>query len=132
MTKNKIKLSLIDDYIKIVLIKNFYSNSFEEVDITDDNKTLMDTSKKLNQVLFSTYELLFEKLKLNDASLDVLKQDLEKNNLMFLQKQSQNFADLKEIFTKQIDLLNNINLNLKSKLNRLKINPVKLFCQNSL
>lgn len=132
MTKNKLKLSLIDDYIKIVLIKNFYSNSFEDVDLNDESIKLMDSCKKLNQLLFSTYELLLEKLKLNEVSLDVLKQELELNNLMFLKEKAENFSHLNELCNKNTKLLTAINLNLKTKLEKLKINPNNLFCKNAL
>ena len=92
MTKNKIKLSLIEDYIKIVLIKNFYSNSFDDIDLSAESRKLLDNCKKLNQLLLSTYELLLDKLNLNDISLDILKQELKQNNLMFLREKTDNFS----------------------------------------
>lgn len=132
MTKNKLKLSLIEDYIKIVLIKNFFRNSFEGLNLSEQDKQVVDCSKNLNQILFSTYELLFERLKLNNLSLDILKQELEQNNLMFLEQKSLNFKGFKEVCTKNLNQLSEINSNLKPKLEKLKIKPINLFCKNSL
>ena len=62
MTKNKLKLSLIDDYIKIILIKNFYNNSFKNFNINENTLSIMTETKQLNKSLEKFYDYLLTKL----------------------------------------------------------------------
>lgn len=124
MKKNKIKLSLIDDYINIVLIKNFFNNSFAAFDLTDEHTQKINNSKSLDLMLEKTYISLFEKLNLKDLSFDILTKELEQNNSLFL---STNQANIERVFNRTLLSLNSILNNLSSKLKQLK---VSFNCEN--
>jgi len=68
--KNKIKLSLVEDYISILTIFNFY-NKFKNPS-NKEQVFLFKTTQKLK----SFYESLFDKLKFDKLSLLILKKEL--------------------------------------------------------
>ena len=78
--KNKIKKSLIDDFVKISLISNFYF-SIKEVNST--NNAVIAENLNLALKLKKTYLSLITQLKLNDNSFNILICDLNKNNNLF-------------------------------------------------
>lgn len=120
MNKNKVKLSLIDDYIKIILIKNFLNSTFNE------NNTgcvaLLQNTQELDSQLEKIYEALFAKLKMNDLSFDILKKELKENNSLFLKTKQNNFLNLENTLNNSNLQLNVIFNSLKSKISNLKIN----------
>ena len=99
MTKNKIKLTLIDDYIKICLIKNFLYNNFNEQDLSNLYLDEIEKLKKLNTALEHLYCEIFEKLQLNNLSLDILKKDIKHNNFQFENEEKKHTSN----YTKLID-----------------------------
>ncbi len=121
MTKNKIKLTLIDDYIKICLIKNFLNNDFNQAKLTPFYLNLISKLKHLNSTLEQIYCKIFEKLKLNNTSLDVLKRDLLNNNIQFEKEHLNNYLNCAKTIDKSNLLLNSILNNLKQKLKVLKL-----------
>ncbi len=75
MVKRKIKLSLIDDYVKIYNIK-----SFCEVLATNSSESIsrVNNLKVLTNKLLQCYEKLLFKFNLMDISFAILKKDLKK------------------------------------------------------
>ncbi|MBR4999008.1 MAG: hypothetical protein IKY10_03925 [Clostridia bacterium] len=124
MKNKKIKLSLIDDYIKIILIKNFLNNSFSAFELDQECVKELNYSKQLLATLENTYNQLFVKLKLKDLSFDILTKELEQNNSLFLNTTSLN---LNKTITNNSLTLNTILNNLKFKLEHLKLN---ISCKN--
>lgn len=120
--RNKIKLSLIDDYIKIVAIENFY-NTLN--DFSNENfSTLICNIKQLDFELKTTYTKLIKKLKLNDLSFLILKKELSLNNSIFINEQKTQFSNLKSTIEKTSEELNQINNNLKEKMKLLKVSSL--------
>ena len=119
MTRRKIKLSLIDDYIKIVQIKNFSNNSFDEFTLNEKSERNLTEIHNLSTLLEKTLESLFETLKLNDLSFCILKKELDQNNSLFFKTNSQN---VEHNITISLLTINTIISNLKSKIDNLKIN----------
>lgn len=106
--KKRIKLSLIEDYIKLQLANKLFDNSTKK-------------SQTINN-LIDFYEDLFVKLKMNDLSILILKKELNTTNFSSL-----NINQKLEIFNSYNSFLNNIVLNLKNKLKILKIKNYHLF-----
>ena len=105
--KNKIKLSLIEDYIKLQLINKLKINPTQNTYLINN--------------LIDLYEDLFIKLKMNDLSLLILKKELKTTNF------SAHDTNKKlEIFNSYNNFLNNILLNLKTKLQVLKLKNYSL------
>ena len=112
MLKNKIKLSLVDDYVKLVIFENFFNsyNSFAGIEVVQ--------KRNQNSQLRKVYDIMFEKLRMNDCSLLLLKQQLKaNNNLSYIcNKQTE-----QDIINKIFDSINQIEANLKDKIRLLKI-----------
>ena len=112
MLKNKIKLSLVDDYVKLVIFENFFNsyNSFAGIEVVQ--------KRNQNSQLRKVYDIMFEKLRMNDCSLLLLKQQLKaNNNLSYIcNKQTE-----QDIINKIFDSINKIEANLKDKIRLLKI-----------
>ena len=114
MTKKKIKLSLIDDYIKIMLIKQFYKNYSQLL-----NTPCLESTEQQALTLENTYNLIFKLLKMDDLSLDILKKQLQNNSKNILT----NSENLKSILEKSKLEISLIEKNLPEKMSKLKINP---------
>ena len=121
MFKKKVKLSLIDDYIRIVLIENFYNNSFEMFELDEDLTNTINKTKSVNCELKEIYEKLFEVLKLNDISLLVLKKELQINNNLYKKTLNKGILNLIEVLNRNFLELSIIKLNLNKKLQTLKL-----------
>ena len=119
--KRKVKLSLIDDYIRIILIENFYNNSFDAFNLDEETLKLLNKTKTFNLQLKNIYDELLEKLNLNDISLLILKKELKTNNTMFKRISNKSFLNLLEVCERNNLELNLIELNLKQKLKTLKL-----------
>lgn len=119
MRKNKIKLSLVDDYIKIIIIKNFFNNQIEN--ISTNCFDLLKSTQNLDIMLEKIFENLFEQLKMNDSSLALLKKELKENNSLFLTLKRNNFSDLEKTLKTSNNLLINIMENLKKKTQSLRL-----------
>lgn len=122
MTKNKIKLTLIDDYIKICLIKNFLCNNFNQIDLPNSYLNEVEKLKQLNATLEQIYCEIFEKLHLNNLSLDILKKDLKHNNSQFENEEKKNNTNYTKLIDQSNNQLNSILFHLKEKLQVLKLN----------
>ena len=119
--RNKIKLSLIEDYVQLVIISNFFKNDFSF--LNDKNKIIIIKYKQMSSTLLTIYNQTFVKLKMNDLSLLILKKDLKNNNSLYLREESSQFSmfdkTLDEIFVKLTLILNGI----KEKQKELKLIP---------
>ena len=118
--RNKVKLSLIDDYIQIYLINNFCL-SVEKIKLTDEQFFLLNENKLACSKLNENYLYLFEKLKLKDLSLNLLLKDLKDNNMMFQKEKNNNFSTLNHTLFETKKALELISTNLNSKLKLLNI-----------
>lgn len=118
MLKNKIKLSLIDDYVKLVLFENFF-NTYN-ISSSQEIASKHNQSTKLKRL----YDIIFEKLSMNDCSLLLLKQQLKQNNE--LTKLCNEHTE-RDIFKKISENVDSIEQNLSYKMARLKINATELF-----
>ena len=122
MLKKKVKLSLIDDYIRIVLIENFNNNSFDCFDLDSSLTDTINKTKLINCELKTIYEHLFDTLNLNDISLLVLKKELKLNNNLYKRTISKGLLNLIEVINRNILELTIIKLNLNKKIKTLKLN----------
>ncbi len=123
MKNKKIKLSLIDDYVHIFLIKNFLNNSFYEMENQLNCIDLIKSTQQLDCFLEKEYLKIIHQLKLDDTSFSVLQNELMTNNSLFLKLKKDNFLSL-ESTLKLINIkLNSILNDYKIKLNKLKIFP---------
>lgn len=94
--KNKIKLSLIEDYISIFFIKNFFENDFSSIPLSDQDKDIFLETKKQTNSLFIIYESVFKRIKMYDLSLLILKKELKDNNILYAQTQNKNFHNISQ------------------------------------
>ena len=94
--KNKIKLSLIEDYISILFIKNFFENDFSSIPLSDQDKDIFLETKKQTNSLFIIYESVFKRIKMYDLSLLILKKELKDNNILYAQTQNKNFHNISQ------------------------------------
>lgn len=114
--KNKAKLLLIEDYIKIILINNFFNNTSSLIKI--ENLNLI---KKQIEILKLSYELIFKTNRFDNLSILILKKELKNNNSLY------NLALSNELKAKQFisnsikdistSLTNNLNIIKKGKVN---------------
>lgn len=119
--KKQIKMSLINDYVFLMCVKNFCNNSFDC--FTYENQQIKTLSEQ-NHLLFQTYNKIFEKLKMNDISLLILKKETKHDNSIFLNEQQNNFISTNETI-KQLQAKQNILTNeLGNKLEMLKLTLV--------
>lgn len=118
--KLNMKLSIIDDYIQIKLIKNFCNNDFSlfcnNICIDRINKT-----KEKCITLLNLYEQIINTLKLDDTSFLVLKQQLEINNSLYLKEQTSSFVNLSKLCDSFETTIDEILKNIKDKLTKLQI-----------
>ena len=111
--KNKIKILLIDDFVKISLISNFYYslNIFKTETIKNFN-----LSDKLALDLKNKYIKIIKKLNLNDQSFDLLLTELNLNNKLFEREYSENFKNLNRTLNETKKVLTEIANSLDYKL----------------
>ena len=80
LRKQKIKKSLIDDFVQISLISNFYfslrNNNIANSHLSNDDARLLEFLKQ-------SYLGIIKDLKLNDNSFMLLVCELNKNNQLF-------------------------------------------------
>ena len=107
--KSKIKLSLIDDYIRLYLSKKILKN----------NNSFFQFYNELEN-LCNVYENLFFKIGLMDFSFLKLKKDLNETTVDYLNFNFEKIKQEKE----------EINKNLFIKLKKLKFNEAELFYVN--
>ena len=112
--KNKIKVSLIDDFIQISLISNFCC-SIERLNL-NQHQTLLKENSNLVYILNKRYMELIEQLKLNDNSFKVLVNDLNKNNNLFEKEKQANFCHIEKTLKETKKVLTRIYAELDSKL----------------
>lgn len=86
--RKKITLSLIDDYIKILVIKNFINNNFNQHNLSKSSLETLKITTYLNNILEDTYNKIFHQLKVDTLSLLILKKELKKSNSLFLQNKN--------------------------------------------
>lgn len=118
--KTNLKLSLIDDYIQIVLIENFFKNEIST--IFSSLSTNIHKIQKHCSLLKSFYEKLINLLKLNNVSFLVLQKQLSLNNTLYEKEKLNNFLNTPKIINQFEETLINISKNIKQKLTKLKLN----------
>ena len=111
--KNKIKILLIDDFVKISLISNFYYslNIFKTETIKNFN-----LNDKLVLDLKNKYIKIIKKLNLNDQSFDLLLTELNLNNKLFEREYNENFKNLNRTLNETKKVLTEIANSLDYKL----------------
>lgn len=118
LTKRKeLKLSLIDDYVKIVIAKRFFSNMFNS-NIADHQ--IFQSTRTLTKNLEKIYDLILKKLKLNNLSLLILKKELKTNNSLYLIEKNNNFINTLETTNKIFDVLKSIECSVANKIKYFK------------
>ena len=120
LKKRKIKLTLIEDYIKILSIKNFNQIVFDYFSPTISST--LKTTQTLNMSLEKIYNEVFEKLKMNDLSLLILKKELQLSNSMFCQNKN-----LEQIIENNYLIVIQIYQNAYQKFKMLKLSPNYFF-----
>ena len=120
--KNKIKMSLIEDYIQILFSKTFFDNEFLSISLSSNEHQLFIKTKKNVYFLNNAYESIFKKLKMNDISLLILKKEIKNNNNLFLQEKQNNFKTLSITINRINQELQRISNSLKDKSTLLKVN----------
>ncbi|MBQ8615757.1 MAG: hypothetical protein IJ415_04250 [Clostridia bacterium] len=127
MKKQKLKLSLIDDYVQISLIKNFLNNNIQ---FTNESVGLMKSTQDLDNMLEQIYLSIFKTLKFDDPSFQILKKELHENNSLFLNTRNCDFKNLDKILNQCNLKLNQILHDLKLKSDKLKLNLSNNFSIN--
>lgn len=118
--KTNLKLSLIDDYVQIVLIENFCKNKIST--ICSNLSTNIHKIQKHCSLLKSFYEKVINLLKLNNVSFLVLQKQLSLNNTLYEKEKLNNFLNTHKIINQFEETLNTISKNIKQKLTKLKLN----------
>lgn len=117
-TKRKeLELSLIDDYIKIIIARNFFDNMFNSN--ISEHKNFQNT-KLLTQNLEKIYDLILKKLNLDNLSLLILKKELKTNNSLYLIEKNNNFINTIETTNKIFDVLQSIECSVANKIKHFK------------
>lgn len=112
--KNKIKLSLIDDFIQISLISNFCC-SVDNFKVSSD-QILLNENLNLVLKLKDIYMSVVKKLKLYDTPFIILVSELNKNNTLFEKEKCFNFKNINQTLEKMKKVLTQISAELDSKL----------------
>ena len=120
--RNKVKLSLIDDYINILLVENFFNNDIDIKNFKTTTQEKYEKLKTLTSTLKSNYDKVFESLKLNDLSLLILKKELKNNNSFFQNVKQNNFELLDRKLDKTLKFLTKIFTCFCEKIHFLKLN----------
>jgi len=128
LKRRKIKLSLIDDYIKIMIIKKIFHRSTLSLNFTSPQLEIFEKNKKLNEYLENIYLSLFSKLKLNDLSLLILKKELNSDTSFAIKEENSSVENISKFYYEIEKILKN----LKEKVKILKINlkKDKIFTKN--
>lgn len=113
--RKKVKLSLIDDYIKIIIVNNFYKNPINQNILDNDTINLINKIKLISENLKIKYDEIFEKLKLNDLSLLILKKELHSNNSIYNSFLKSNFNNIQPTLIKIESTLKNILSDFQAK-----------------
>ena len=120
--KNKIKMSLIEDYIQLCLVQNFCNNDFSFVN-NQTNFLFMQLQQTLKIVL-SIYNQTFIKLRMNDLSLLILKKELKNRNYLYYREEQNEFKNLDNTLNILSAKVENIIKCLKEKQKALKLTPL--------
>jgi len=118
LIKEKLKLSLIDDYIKILSIENFNLGVRKEILEEFDTNVYLQT-KTLDLSLKTAYEFVFKKIKAVDMSYVILKREIESLPKVYdvgLDKET-----LKKNIHENFKYLKDINENLIKKIKKLSL-----------
>ena len=120
--KNKLKLSIIEDYIQVLAIDNFFNNDFSSFHHSFNNKTFNLVKQKHLLTIFQ-YNKTLEKLKMNDLSLLILKKQLKSYNYIFQNLKQGDYSIGNSILTELSNKLDALSVSLKEKQKELKIVP---------
>ena len=114
MNKNKAKLSLIEDYIKIILINNYFNKT-----CNFKNSLRLNVIKEQVFKLKCCYEFLFNELKFDSLSILILKKEL-KNSIYSVVNKNELQATkhiLNDIYKIKINLIKSLSIIKKGKFN---------------
>jgi len=114
--KNKERLSLIDDYIKIIQMLKF--TNFLEKNNLSSNSTAMKESILLSLKLKSEYEQVFNSINMNDLSMKLLLKDLDSMDF----DQLVSMIDVDKKLLDYCQLLKEIDMRFKKKYNEMSNN----------
>ena len=120
--KSKLKLSLIDDYTKIIILKNFFKNPFDDVEMDSTSSFLFQNLKNETADLEQTYNNLLQILNLKDSSFDVLCEQLSVNNTQFELLKANNFSTLQSTLIVAKQSLGYIRATLNERIACFKLN----------
>lgn len=116
--RKEVKMSLIKDYVFLMCVKNFCNNLFASYEI--NNQTIKSLNKQ-NNLLFETYTKIFEKLKMNDLSLLILRKETKDNNCLYLKEKHNNFQTTHETIKLLQTKQNRLTTELPNKLEILRL-----------
>ena len=122
MTKSKLKLSLLDDYIKVIQINKICIN-LKLLSLTSDCRCIISKIIDISKGLLQAYDKLFFKFNLMDISLTILKRELQFDKIG---QMIMNMDKLKkDDYLIILDKIKDINTKLKQKLNDLSLNELE-------
>ncbi len=125
MFKTKLKLNLIDDYIKIYQIANFYTYYNQKIQF-DGFLVLTANILKITKELKSKYEQIFLKLGLLDESFYVLKQQILCTSGWLFADNQETEASFAAKTKENLQIIKNIELKLPKVLKKLSFNDFEI------
>lgn len=122
MTKEKLKLSLLDDYIQVVQVNKICVN-LKFLSLNQDCQSIVSKILNISNGLLQAYDKLLFKFNLMNISLMVLKRELQ---FSYIDRLMFNEHTLKkEDYIILLNKIKNINTRLKQKINDLSLNEIE-------
>ena len=122
MTKEKLKLSLLDDYIQVIQVNKICVN-LKFLSLNQDCQSIVSKILNISNGLLQAYDKLLCKFNLMNISLIVLKRELQ---FSYIDRLMFNEHTLKkEDYNILLNKIKNINTRLKQKINDLSLNEIE-------
>ncbi len=122
MTKEKLKLSLLDDYIQVIQVNKICVN-LKFLSLNQDCQSIVSKILNISNGLLQAYDKLLFKFNLMNISLMVLKRELQ---FSYIDRLMFNEHTLKkEDYIILLNKIKNINTRLKQKINDLSLNEIE-------
>ncbi len=122
MTKEKLKLSLLDDYIQVIQVNKICVN-LKFLSLNQDCQSIVSKILNISNGLLQAYDKLLFKFNLMNISLIVLKRELQ---FSYIDRLMFNEHTLKkEDYNILLNKIKNINTRLKQKINDLSLNEIE-------
>ena len=119
--KNKLKMSLVEDYIVIILAKNFFNNEFDFSSLSNQDKEMLKQNRKIVENLNNVYQNMFKQLKMDDLSLLILNKEIKESNSWYIHEKQNKFTSLPLTIRKITEKINTIEVSLHEKQKVLKL-----------